>query len=513
MRIELNAYEQDREQIWSLYEQGSQGWEPLQVITKRKGNKSDLIDFIMGVPVLTGKAKEILTPLIGNDVDFLPLIHNEHELFVLKVNRVQDFIDMTNPVERKIGYGYLSDFVHVYPEKIDPRVHIFRLPQHLNTRIYVSDDFKNAVEAQKLKTFQFIKIWDTENTEEERKGRLKQFDAFYKGIATREKVSFQEAMELVKKGNIVRSSNNIMKNENGVLLLGEIFDNETIQWIKPLYIPPLYFERQWLVYESSESERVIQEYFAELSYEINGPNGNVVYFDDKNLEVMVRAQLQVYKEDLTDINLLKLRKIIPKYDDGIVASLSGIEHAKNLLEFMVSGNTEFDVKELKHLPGSLCALAVNKSGLTNISIITELNFPKLSSVSFSDNNLVDLSPLAFIPSLTRIDVQNNQIENILPLNQIFDLNCVILDHNPVKNIHELQLPNLQTLFIAGIKAEDWGFLLTGFPKLKYVSISDQGMSEVSKKSMREIIRSKKFTVAWIKSDGLAKLYNYSNRER
>lgn len=509
MRIELESYEQDRKRIRSYYNEESQLWEPLNVVTKRKGNKSDCIDFMMGIPVLTVKAKEVLTSLIGSDVDFLPLIHDEHKLFSVKVNRVQDFIDLTNPVEQKIGYGYFSEFIHIHPEKIDPGVHIFRIPQHLTTRIYVSDDFKDAVEAHKLKTFQFIKVWDTENAEEARKERLKRFDLYYDGIASRDKTSFQTAMDMLNKGSLIRSSNSIMKNGNGKLLLGEIFEDETVEWVDPMYIPPVFFEWQWYVYENSESDLVIQEYFAELSFEVNGPKGNTVLFKDKSLERMVRAQLQVYKEDLTDINLLKLRHIIPKYDDGIVASLSGMEYAKNLLEFMVIGNTEFNVNELKHLPESLCALVMNKCGLMNIAFMNDLTLPKLSSVSFSDNSIADLYPLVLFPTLTRIDVPNNRIEDILSINILMDLDCVVLSHNPVKNIHELKLPKLRYLYIDGVDTEDWNFLLSGFPKLEYVSISDEGMTEASRKSMKDVIRSKKFAVSWTQPDGLAKIYNDS----
>ncbi|QYR22407.1 hypothetical protein KZ483_05335 [Paenibacillus sp. sptzw28] len=236
--------------------------------------------------------------------------------------------------------------------------------------------------------------------------------------------------------------------------------------------------------------------------------GNTVIFKDKNLERMVRVQLQVYKEDLTDINLLKLRHIFPKYDDGIVSSLSGMEHAKNLLEFMVTSNSEFDVNELKYLPESLCGLVVNKSRLMNIDNMNDLVLTKLSSVCFSDNRLADLSPLAFFPSLTRVDVANNQIEDILPLNLLTELDCVILRNNPVKNIHELHLPKLRYLYIDGIDAMDWSFLLSGFPKLEYVSISDEGMTNGSRKRM-----CKKFAVSWTQQDGLAKLYNDSSRKQ
>jgi len=513
MRIELEFYEQDRDQISAYFEGKSQQWEPPSVVTRRKGNKSDCVEYLSGIPVITAKAKKLLTPLIGSDVEFLPLHHDEHELFAVRVKQVQDFIDMTNPVEKKIGYGFFSEFVHIHPEKIGLDVHIFRLPQHLNTRIYVTDQFKEAVEGHKLKTFQFIQLWDTESSEEAQKERLKQFDRFYSCLAAREQISFQTAMKVVYKGKLIRSRNKIMKVENGELLSGEIFEDETVKWINPTYIPPLFFERQWYVYDRSESERVIQEYFTELSYEVNGPQGNIVHFKDENLERIVRAQLQIYKGNLTDINLLQLRDISPRYDSGVVAALSGIEHAKNLIEFMISDNLNFDVAELKHLPESLRVLVVDKHGLATIEILKVLNLPKLSYVRFADNSITDLSPLALFPALTDINVENNRIEDILPLNQLVELDCIILRQNPVKNLDKLELPKLRYLYIDGIATEDWGFLLSGFPKLEYVSISSETMTTASRKSMREVIRKKKFRISWTQPDGSIKEYNASIRRR
>jgi Leucine-rich repeat (LRR) protein len=156
---------------------------------------------------------------------------------------------------------------------------------------------------------------------------------------------------------------------------------------------------------------------------------------------------------------------------------------------------------------------VNKSGLKNIAIMNDLTLPELSSVCFSDNCLSDLSPLTFFSSLMRIDVANNQIEDILPLNRLSELDCIILSNNPVKNISELHLPKLRYLYINGIDTDDWSFMLSGFPKLEYVSVSDESMTNASRKSMKDIIRSKKFAVSWTQPDGLAKLYNDSSRTR
>ncbi|MBO9596623.1 MAG: hypothetical protein J7559_02205 [Cohnella sp.] len=451
--------------------------------------------------------------MIGNDVDFLPLRHPEQELFVVKVNRLQDFIDMTRPVECKIGYGYFSEYMHIHPEKIEPSAHIFRLPQRSHTRIYVSDEFKNQIEAQKLKTFHFVKLWDTEYTEESRNERLRRFDSYYPYMASRESISFHDALVLLREGKIARHKNKIVKkdSDSDKLLIGEIFEDETVQWIYPTYIPPLFLDQVWFIYGADELNQPIYEYMAELSYELNGHKEPAVTFADKSLEQMVRRDIQIYKEDLTETNLLKLRWVIPKHDDGIVAKLRGIEHAINLVSILIKGNTEFDPNELKHLPENLQSLSVDHCGLTDLDIMKDLFLPRLCDAGFNHNHIVDLSPLVPYQTLTRIDVENNRIESIRCLNALTGLSTLAIRNNPIMNIHELRLPKLKLLDIRGVESEDWSFLLESFPSLTYLLVSEEKMTNASKKSMKDVIRSKKFAVSWTGLDGMSKEYNKMKR--
>lgn len=149
------------------------------------------------------------------------------------------------------------------------------------------------VEENKLKTFQFIEVWDTENTEEMRKERLKAYDQYYAALADRQQVPYESARSMVELGNVFRHDDHILLQEDDQFLIGKILDNETIQWIRPTYIPPIYFEWQWYMYEYSERESARQEYFAEVSHKVNGLKGTKVLFEDEILERSIRAELQV----------------------------------------------------------------------------------------------------------------------------------------------------------------------------------------------------------------------------
>lgn len=508
-RVEMENHDEYSNSIDPYFKGINKEWLPVKLVTRRKGNKSDCAEFTWGYPVFMRTAKEVLAPIIGQDVEFLPVIHEEHELFLVKVNRVQDIVDMSNPVERRINYGFFSDFVHIHPEKVEEDAHIFRVPQR-TSYVYVSDFFKQAVETNKLKGFQFIEIWDTNHTEDVRKERLKRFDIYYEGLSLREKVSFHEAWSMVsKEGKMVRNNNKIIKKSEGAILIGEIFANETVRWVDPTYIAPLYMDLQWIVYGENESERIVQEYFSELSFEVNGPKGNPVIIPDKILEAIIRKELQLYKDDLTETSLQKLIKVSPMYGKEPPASLRGLEFAKNLMMLSIDNQSNFDLKELRHLPDSLQSLAMRNCGLSDITMMQDLTLPKISSLYLGDNNIDDLSPLIkFSSTIDHINLESNRINSILPLNELQLLKYILVRNNPVTDISELKLPKLRYLYIDGIQTEDWSFLLTNFPALEYVSISDEGMTTASANSLREVIKGKQFTVSWSKSaTGDFKLYN------
>jgi hypothetical protein len=510
LKINLASFKDYKEYITSYYEGTKKEWEPVKVITIRKGNKSDCAEFTLGYPVFMRKAKDILAPLINKQAEFLPVDHDEHELYLVNVRSVLDIVDMSNPVERKIKYGYFSEFVHIHPEKIDTDVHIFKIPQHLGSRIYVSETFKNVVETNKLKGFHFVEVWDTDNSEELRKERLKQYDIYFEGSSSRNKLPYSDAWKLVSEKKImVRNQKNIIHNKEGTILFGEIFEDESIQWIDPIYIPPLFLELEWMVYEVVEIDFLVKEYFAELSIEVNGARGTPVTFEDNVLEGIVRRHLQIYKDPLTTINLLNLRHVLPNNSDAPVNSLKGIEYAIKVKEVLILDNPSFDVNELKHIPPSLSYLGIRNCGLSSLRIFEELDFPQLSSVYFGNNSINDLSALIKFSNLSKIDVIGNKVEDIRPLNQLPLLEVIILRNNPVRNISELRLPKLRYLYINSIQSEDWSGLISNFPALEYLSVSDEGMTDASKKVVKEIIKKKHITVAWTKPEnGLAKIYNH-----
>ncbi|MHA0858473.1 leucine-rich repeat domain-containing protein [Paenibacillus sp. CMAA1364] len=332
--------------------------------------------------------------------------------------------------------------------------------------------------------------------EEDRKERLKKFDSFYEGISSREKVSYSTAANLIDDGKQVRCGKHIMKVKDNLLLIGQILEDETIQWVHPSFVAPLFFELQWLVYDYKEEERLKEEFMAELSYEINGPRGKPVTFEDQSLETIIRRELNIYKDDLTEINLLKLSSISPNYKDAPISCLKGVKYAQNLRSISIKDNPEFDTRELRELTSGVVSLSLQGCAINNISILKELNLPMLACIFLNHNQIKDLSILSRFERLSHIDVLSNSVKDIRPLNEIPYLDCINLRENPVDNIQELQLPEVRYLYLDGIHTEDWSFLLTNFPRLEYVSVSLEGMTAEEKRSIKNVKKQKKFEVVW-----------------
>lgn len=121
-----------------------------------------------GVQIISEKAKGVLEPLVGNNVEFLPLIHKttNEKYYAIHVLCVLDALDINNTIFEKLSSGLIigcEKFVFT-PDVIQNEV-IFKV--YVNKRIhptavFVSDEFRNVVLESDLEGFEFVEVWDSE---------------------------------------------------------------------------------------------------------------------------------------------------------------------------------------------------------------------------------------------------------------------------------------------------------------------------------------------------------------
>jgi hypothetical protein len=109
-----------------------------------------------GVLALSARAREALLPMIGDAAELLPLQCEEGDFYLLNVLQVLDCLDRERSDITYWDDGSIRSVRRfAFQASCLDDKHIFKLPLHNYSRIYVSQLFKDSVEQQALKGLRF----------------------------------------------------------------------------------------------------------------------------------------------------------------------------------------------------------------------------------------------------------------------------------------------------------------------------------------------------------------------
>ena len=139
-------------------------WTPLRVMRMEPEKGLELSDapgFIL--PVFSRRALDYLKPLIAPHVEVLPLSFDEGEFFAINVITVLDAVDYQNSVYKTFrdGKRIMSFKKYAFHESIVAVVPIFKISDERVRYAFVSDEFKQIVEQNKLTGFVFRLVWES----------------------------------------------------------------------------------------------------------------------------------------------------------------------------------------------------------------------------------------------------------------------------------------------------------------------------------------------------------------
>lgn len=143
-------------------------WKDVKVYTLEEGESSDCPQFWghSATPVFSEKALFATQDFLKDKAEALPLVHSEKKYFAIHVLNAIDAIDYNRAVIRQLSTGLRVGFEKYafIKEKVEGE-HIFRiyLDDRIRSMVFVSDEFKEAVESNGLVGFNFIEVWDSEN--------------------------------------------------------------------------------------------------------------------------------------------------------------------------------------------------------------------------------------------------------------------------------------------------------------------------------------------------------------
>ena len=142
-------------------------WTPIRleiVDEEGPGLPSDFPDYAGYAPLFSPRAWQALEPLIAPDVQALPVIGVHGELFAINVTTILRGaldLDRSECVINEATKSVSAVYRYYLHSSAIGKSHIFKLEETKRLKVYLSDEFKKAVEAAGLVSLGCNEIWDT----------------------------------------------------------------------------------------------------------------------------------------------------------------------------------------------------------------------------------------------------------------------------------------------------------------------------------------------------------------
>ncbi|WP_340015436.1 DUF1629 domain-containing protein [Paenibacillus sp. FSL K6-1318] len=232
-------------------------WEPAKVVTVHKRLYQDFPDFTLGKLIVTDEVKEIMASSLQTQVEFLKLIHDSLDLYVVNVINILDCVDWQRTDVMYTSKGRFSRFNTIFFDlsKIPSGTSIFKLKETASHQIYVTHEFKKSVEQYKFKGLDFTMVFDSDFDKDQEDRQKQEYENMLVEIERNkgEEYTYVDARELVDRGEAMASGQWKMQlNRQGQFLLGELLKDVSYQWMIPAYIPPVLLLKSWHKVKKSE---------------------------------------------------------------------------------------------------------------------------------------------------------------------------------------------------------------------------------------------------------------------
>jgi len=136
-------------------------WNPVDVYTDEHGYTGDFPGLPGGIPpVFSERALKILSPIILDDIEALPLNNSTAQLYAINVLTVSDCLDQSRSQMQLFNDNRVMVIErYAFKENCLQDKHIFKIPEQLGNLVYVSGAFKTLIEENGLTGLEFKKIY------------------------------------------------------------------------------------------------------------------------------------------------------------------------------------------------------------------------------------------------------------------------------------------------------------------------------------------------------------------
>ncbi|MEN6333335.1 MAG: leucine-rich repeat domain-containing protein [Phycisphaerales bacterium] len=197
-----------------------------------------------------------------------------------------------------------------------------------------------------------------------------------------------------------------------------------------------------------------------------------VLFGDARLKELVEEELWI--ADPTPADMLGLTSLTAN-SQGI-ASLTGLEYAKNLTVLEMTHNQVSDLSPLSGL-SNLSSIVLNTNEVSDLSPLGGLKH--LTNLNLHANRISDVSPLAGLSNLSTLIIRVNRISDISPLGGLSNLRSLNLEDNQISSLSGISgLENLSELHAGFNRISDLS-PVCGLESLSYLDVHNNQVSDIS----------------------------------
>ncbi|MCJ8012825.1 hypothetical protein MUG84_13895 [Paenibacillus sp. KQZ6P-2] len=230
-------------------------WTPFELITFYKKKYKDIPLYDSGMPVVSRRVRDIIEPYVANEVEFLPLIHEELELYMINVTNIIDCVDYDRS-EVLLSVGKMAGFTKIVFDfsKIPSETYLFKIREMAETKVFLTQAFKEIIESHKIKDLDFSDDYDSKFTKEMQIQQQQQYEAALTVLENYQghEFSYEEAISKIDAALAVETGKwRMQRDEKGRLWLGQLKPDLNYLWMRPMYIPPMLLGYRWHEIERS----------------------------------------------------------------------------------------------------------------------------------------------------------------------------------------------------------------------------------------------------------------------
>jgi internalin A len=234
---------------------------------------------------------------------------------------------------------------------------------------------------------------------------------------------------------------------------------------------------------------------------------SAVFPDPVLAQTIARGLKQGVDEPVDQAKLDQIVRVyaaVPSWDQRPqVASIAGLEYARNLSSLTLSGNKVTNLHVLSTLT-NLKALRLDHNKITDIQPLQSLT--GLTYLDLSFNEVSDVGPLAFMALLTTLNLEKTRLNDLAPLARLNVLQNLNLSNNQLGDVSVLRpLVGLRELNLSDNRFTELGSV-ESFLRLEVLNVKSNPLEDIS--AVRRLSNLREFSLGNNKASSHARIQDF-----